>query len=107
MNESRIALGKRIQLLRRRAGLTQEQLAERTGLSLKHLGELERGRANPTFSSLENLASSLDVPLVAMLDFEHEGMAPERIREELELMIGSATDNDLKIIYRIVRALVR
>jgi XRE family aerobic/anaerobic benzoate catabolism transcriptional regulator len=49
MEESR-AVGKRIEALRRKKGLTQEKLAEQVGLSMKHIGEIERGRVNPTLA---------------------------------------------------------
>jgi len=42
MDDPYAALGKRIQHLRQKSGVTQEQLAEKADLSLKHLGELER-----------------------------------------------------------------
>ena len=56
MNKSLVGLGKDFQRLRRKAGLTQAQLAEKAELSHKHLGELERGRGNPSLSSMESLA---------------------------------------------------
>lgn len=41
MEESRVVLGKRIRKLRRKAGLTQGELAEKAKVSPKHLGEIE------------------------------------------------------------------
>jgi transcriptional regulator with XRE-family HTH domain len=43
--------------------LTQEQLAERAGLSYKFVGEVERGTGNPTVDSLAALARALGVDL--------------------------------------------
>jgi transcriptional regulator with XRE-family HTH domain/tetratricopeptide (TPR) repeat protein len=49
--------------LRRRARLTQEQLAERAGLSVRSIRNLERGRVkSPRWSSLALVARALDVP---------------------------------------------
>ena len=39
-----IKLGKNIALLRRKIGLTQEQLADKTGLSLTFVGYIEIGQ---------------------------------------------------------------
>lgn len=48
--------------LRRQAGLTQEALAERTGLSVRTIGRLETGeRANPQLDTVRQLADALDL----------------------------------------------
>lgn len=49
-------LGALLQRRRQRLGLTQSQLAERADLSLKHVGDIERGEANLTVYALEQLA---------------------------------------------------
>jgi transcriptional regulator with XRE-family HTH domain len=42
-------------------------LAERAGLSHKFIGELERGRGNPTLTTLAALGDALGVELVDLL----------------------------------------
>jgi len=44
---------------RRRQGLTQRQLAERTGVNQSEISDIERGQANPTFGTLQRLANGL------------------------------------------------
>ncbi|NCU41072.1 XRE family transcriptional regulator, partial [Candidatus Saccharibacteria bacterium] len=44
--------GKRIRSLRRATDLTQEQLAELAGISLQNMGEIERGKGNPTLTTV-------------------------------------------------------
>lgn len=68
-------VGARIKQLRKAQRLTQEQLAERAGLSDKFVGELERGKANPTLTTLAALSDALGVSLVDLL-----GVQPERAR---------------------------
>jgi transcriptional regulator with XRE-family HTH domain len=46
------AIGRQIRLLRERAGLTQEQVAERLGHSVEHVGSIERGRRTPQVAYL-------------------------------------------------------
>lgn len=53
-----VEIGKRIQTSREQAGLTQEQLAERLGLSTQFLSTVERG-ANGT--SVENIIKLCDI----------------------------------------------
>lgn len=52
-------LGRLLQLQRRRHPMTQAELAERAELSLKYLGEIERGEANVTMDALERVAAAL------------------------------------------------
>lgn len=47
--------------IRREHGWTQEQLAERTGLSQQYLSDLERGKRNPTIVTIYEIAQALDV----------------------------------------------
>ena len=48
------------------AAMTQEDLAERCGLFRTYLSRIETGRANPTLTMIHALASSLEVPVVAL-----------------------------------------
>lgn len=47
--------------IRKERGLTQEQLAERCGLSQQYLSDLERGKRNPTIVTIYEIAQALGV----------------------------------------------
>ena len=53
--------------LREKAGLTQLELAERTGISQADISRIERGSTSPTTKTLQRIAEALDaeVRLVA------------------------------------------
>jgi transcriptional regulator with XRE-family HTH domain len=53
----RIRLGTQLQRYRLQRGMTQAELAEHSDLSLKYVGEVERGDANTTIEVLERLAA--------------------------------------------------
>jgi XRE family transcriptional regulator, regulator of sulfur utilization len=55
----RIRLGQSLQKHRLARGFTQEEVAEHTDLSLKYVGEIERGEANVTLEKLERLAAAV------------------------------------------------
>ncbi|HZG09552.1 MAG TPA: helix-turn-helix transcriptional regulator [Allosphingosinicella sp.] len=59
--DMRKLVGRNAARLRGEAGLTQEQLAERSGLSQQYISGLERGKRNPTVVTLYELASALGV----------------------------------------------
>ena len=65
--EVRTRLGARLREWRRLRRFTQEQLAERAGLSYKFIGEIERGRGNPTVDTLFRLSQALDLDVVDLL----------------------------------------
>ena len=46
---------------------SQEDLAYEAGMSVRHLRELERGRANPTISTLWRVAENLGVDVRSLL----------------------------------------
>jgi transcriptional regulator with XRE-family HTH domain len=56
-------LGERLRDARRRAMLTQEELAEASGVGVATIIRIERGqvRTEPHFSTLRKLAAALDV----------------------------------------------
>jgi transcriptional regulator with XRE-family HTH domain len=65
--DMRKLVGRNAARLRREAGLTQEQLAERAGFSQQYISDLERGRCNPTVVTLYELAEALGVSHVELV----------------------------------------
>ncbi|WP_329385936.1 helix-turn-helix domain-containing protein [Streptomyces sp. NBC_01351] len=59
MEERRELFGGLLRGARERVGLTQEVLAERSGLSARAIGNLERGRAKPRADSLRRIVQAL------------------------------------------------
>src|SRR4051812_3962138 len=57
------AFGRRLAELREAAGLTQAALAEKGGIPLGTIRELEQGRREPLFSNMQKLAAALGVSL--------------------------------------------
>jgi XRE family aerobic/anaerobic benzoate catabolism transcriptional regulator len=55
------AVGERIRILRAKKGITQDQLAELTGLNRVHLYRLENGRQSMTLNTLKIIADTLGV----------------------------------------------
>lgn len=60
--------GMRVRQLRLAAGLTQEDLAHRCGLFRTYMSRIETGRANPTLTMMEALATSLNVPISSLFE---------------------------------------
>ncbi len=59
-----MTIGDRIRTARKAAELSQVEVARRAGLSLKGMGEIERGDVeDPHISSLAKIARALEVPV--------------------------------------------
>lgn len=65
--DMRELVGRNFARLRRQKGLTQEQVAEMSGISQQYLSGLENGRRNPTVITLHDLAKALGVKPVDLL----------------------------------------
>ena len=60
-------VGRNVKRVRQEKGLTQEQLAERSGFSQQYISGLEQGRRNPTVVTLYELALALGVDHLELL----------------------------------------
>lgn len=65
-----ILLGRRIRTYRERAGLTIAQLAALADVAPTTLAELERGKGNPRYETLCNLAAGLGIPITVLVQYE-------------------------------------
>lgn len=54
-------VGETVRSFRKRAGISQEELALRCDLSIKHIGRIERGETNTTVVMLKRIADALGV----------------------------------------------
>jgi len=61
VSELRVRFGKRLKELRMSKGLTQEQLAEKAGVSADFISLIERGYRAPSFETIQMLAKALQV----------------------------------------------
>lgn len=58
-----IKFGRRVRELRKEKNLTQQQLADISGLHKNYIGMIERGERNPSLLNIDILARSLDVQI--------------------------------------------
>jgi transcriptional regulator with XRE-family HTH domain len=85
-----VALGRRVRGLRQAHGLTQEQLAERAGLSAKYVSGIENGSVNASVGVLHDIAAhGFRLSLPALLSFSLEADEAARLRDEVLALIES------------------
>jgi len=67
------AFGERLQKFRTEAGLSEDQLAERSRLNPSIISKAEAGQTDPRLSQIASFARGLGAPLIGLLI---EGLAP-------------------------------
>ncbi|MEM4988340.1 helix-turn-helix transcriptional regulator [Collimonas sp. H4R21] len=82
MQDVRRLVGERVQILRKRKGLSQEELAGRIGIETNSLSRLERGAHYPSLETLDRIRVELGVDLANFFDFGDEPSA-ESLRDFL------------------------
>ncbi|GAB1843320.1 hypothetical protein MyNCGM152_40840 [Achromobacter xylosoxidans] len=60
--------GTRVRELRRAAGFTQEEFAERCGYVRTYMSRIETGGANVSLDAIDVIAHALKVPVAALFD---------------------------------------
>ncbi|WP_283124758.1 helix-turn-helix transcriptional regulator [Angelakisella massiliensis] len=91
MSELTQIIGKRIRGFRQRQGLSQEALAERCGLHVTYIGQVERGEKNASMESIQKIAAGLGISLDRLFEKIEPVSAqkgPDYPRQAYELLCG-------------------
>ena len=67
MSVSYYRIGRNIAAERNRAGLTQEEMAERMGISVSHYSNIERANRHATIDFLVCMCETLGIPLARLV----------------------------------------
>lgn len=71
-------IGKGIRYVRKQAGLTQQGLADRIGITDEYVSNIETGKGTPSLSLLQSIAKACNVsPVVLFIAATDEGDLPE------------------------------
>ena len=91
-------IGKRIQKLRKSKGLTQEELAEKLGLSSQAVSKWETDASCPDISLLPQLCQLLGVTADELISGKTEGvrLMPEQKRKSLDELVMHVYVNSAK-----------
>ncbi len=66
-HNARAAFARNIRWLRVKANLSQEELADLSGLHRTYVGSVERGERNISIDNMERLASALNIDIKELL----------------------------------------
>lgn len=68
MDAQHLEMGERLRECRKRQALTMQEVADRAGLSVGFISQVERGLTGPSLSSLASIAKVLDAPVSSFLE---------------------------------------
>ena len=91
-------IGGQIRGKRTEAGLTQEDLAERTGVNAAYLGRIERGEINVTIQTLSAIAEGLRVNLFDLFRASRPEPDAARLRKETQRLLYGSDSRTLALV---------
>jgi len=105
IDEKRLLLGRRIRALRNMKGWTQEELGKRADVNYKFIGEIERGRQNPSLNILYKIAIAMQIELPELFRFEHEISDRKEMESRIQSVLKTATNDEVRQILLVLRTL--
>lgn len=94
-------LGLRIKELRNKEKYTQSQLAEKVCIDPKHQSCIENGKNFPSADLLDKYAKVFNIDICELFELQHN-KSRTFLEKALHEKISNCSDDDLKIIYRLV-----
>ena len=102
-NEVLVEGGARLRAVRKERGYTQEQLAELTRLSTRHIAGIEKGEANPSFEVLYTIITVLGTSFDAIFNPADEQV--EREVQEISGLYRACPEQGRRLILASTRAM--
>jgi transcriptional regulator with XRE-family HTH domain len=97
------AIGQRIRKIRKAYGLSQEELAEKIGISVTHMSHIETGNTKLSLPVFVDLAAALEIRTDDLLYDETTAERSSAV-EEIVRILGTCTTQQLKIMEDVLRA---
>ncbi len=99
------AIGKRIKIARIKADLTQEQLAERVGISPTHLSNIETGTTRVSLTTMVGLANALKVTADDVL-CDNVVHAKVQFERDISQLLESCDAYEIRIVKEMAETLI-
>jgi transcriptional regulator with XRE-family HTH domain len=106
MSNIAVIVGERLRIYRNRAGMSQEELAERAGIHPTYVGQLERGEKNATLGTVEKIARALDLPFEILFESIVQGHTDNPVARECCDLITMQPEADQKAILDMIKSLI-
>src|SRR5690242_16489024 len=95
--------GAHVRSLRTARRITQDILAERSGLSVDSIRRIERGALSPTLDTIEKVANGLELTLSTLFRGFEDGASDSL--EELGDLLSRKRPNEVRQALKVIRSL--
>lgn len=95
-------VGNKVRSIRKDKGMTLAGLSEITGLSQAIISQIERGLANPAFTTLSQLAHGLDIPVGKFFLGQNDTKSPVVRRSERRNLKGVTKKSVGEAVYELL-----
>ncbi len=94
-----------IKILRYKNGLTQEQFAEKIGITVNGVSNIERNRYQPTAETIDKICKAFGISPAQLLTMNSE--ANEDLIKNINTLLLNCSKKQLKQIYDMILILTR
>ncbi|OUQ60514.1 hypothetical protein B5E58_01190 [Tyzzerella sp. An114] len=99
-------IGNRIKSNRKCANLTQEELAEKLGISISYESRMERGATKISLEMLGRISDVLNIPISLLLTGTVDSM-DNFLGNELSDIVKEFNSNDKKLLLDVAKAILK
>lgn len=95
-------VGLKIKEIRKKRGLTQEQLAENVGLTGKFIGAVERGQNFASFVKLEEIAKTLDCDIRHFYEINYMDASDKELTQFINKRVRHLPSDKKRLILKLM-----
>jgi transcriptional regulator with XRE-family HTH domain len=107
MSDFLMLVGDKVKFHRKEQGLTQEQLAEMSGLQTSYIGGIERGERNISLLTLEKIINSLNISPDSFFSFkEIDTLDKSNVNQVISIhnsLLQTRNTEEIKLIHNITK----
>jgi len=96
-------LARRIAALRNESKMTQDDLAEASGLTVEAISRIERAQRAPRLDTLSKLATGLEVSLAEMFHFDEPLQRGRRYRADVRQLADFVADQPRAVVRTVTK----
>lgn len=104
MDSTKILLGRKIRLLRKAKGWTQDYLSEQLEINPKSILRIEQGQTFPTIQNLEKLADVFGIEIVDL--FNNRSLDDiSKLKKDINEIVENLDDEKIRYLYSFLNAI--
>ena len=103
-NEIKLLFGRRIKMLRNSLNLTQFALGEKVDVNQRQIALIESGKSFPSLKTIAKFSQIFSLKINELFLFDNM-QNTEILKQDLQNIIKSSSENKIKILYTIAKEL--